>query len=173
MIPSRTSQIAGVIGRFADGGPILVQAASGLTPEAASARPGPGAWSPAEVIAHIVDTDLVLADRMKRLIAEDSPTLQAFDENAWIERLGSNEMPPEEAATLLAANRTWMTRVLRRLDEADFARAGTHTVAGRVTLAEALAKAVNHMDHHLKFLYAKRAKLGLAIYPRYAGNPGF
>jgi hypothetical protein len=26
---------------------------------------------------------------------------------------------------------------------------------------------VNHLDHHLRFLYAKRANLGVAIQPRY------
>jgi hypothetical protein len=29
---------------------------------------------------------------------------------------------------------------------------------------------VNHLDHHLKFLYGKRANLGVSIYPRYAGR---
>ena len=49
---------------------------------------------------------------------------------------------------------------------------GTHTEKGRQTLAEILVYATNHLDHHLKFLYAKRAKLGVAIYPRYTANSG-
>ncbi len=67
---SSRSQVAAVIDRYADGGLILVQAASGLTPEHATARPGPGHWSIAELVAHLADADLVLADRMKRVIAE-------------------------------------------------------------------------------------------------------
>ena len=109
---------------------------------------------------------------MKRLIAEDSPRLEAFDENAWIARLDSNAMPVDEAAALFAANRKWMARILRAQDESAFARSGIHSEVGRVTLAEVLVKAANHLDHHLKFLYAKRAKLGLAIYPRYTANTG-
>jgi len=161
-----------VIDRFADGGPLLAQAASDLAPEQATARPGPGDWSIAELVAHLLDSDLVLSDRMKRVIAEEDPVLQAFDEGAWIARLGSNAMPVDEAAALFAANRRWMARILRAQDAAAFARSGVHTEAGRVTLAEVLVKAANHLDHHLKFLYAKRAKLGLAIYPRYTANPG-
>jgi hypothetical protein len=61
---------------------------------------------------------------------------------------------------------------LRSQDESVFARAGTHTEKGRQTLTEVLVYATNHLDHHLKFLYAKRAKLGLAIYPRYTANTG-
>ncbi len=161
-----------VIDRFADGGPILAQASSNLTPEQATARPGPGDWSIAELVAHLLDSDLVLSDRMKRLIAEENPSLQAFDENAWLARLDSHAMPVAEAADLFAANRRWMARILRSQDEPAFARAGVHSEVGRVTLAEVLVKAANHLDHHLKFLYAKRAKLGVAIYPRYTANPG-
>ncbi len=59
--------------------------------------------------AHLLDADLVLADRMKRIIAKDEPMLLAFDENAWIDRLGAGVMSVEEAANLFAANRHWMT----------------------------------------------------------------
>ena len=37
-----------------------------------------------------------------------------------------------------------------------------------MTLAELLATATNHLDHHLLYLYAKRANLGVALPPRYA-----
>lgn len=162
-----------ILDRYADGGLILVQAASNLGPEHAAARPGPGAWSLAELVAHLVDSDLVMADRIKRVIAEDNPTLQAFPEDAWLDRLGSARMPVEEGAALFAANRAWVARILRGLDDSAFGRTGTHTELGRQTLAGVVVKAVHHLDHHLKFLYAKRAKLGIAIYPRYAANPGF
>jgi uncharacterized damage-inducible protein DinB len=161
-----------VLDRYADGGPLLVQAAAGLSPEQAREHPIPGTWSVAEVVAHLLDSDLVLADRMKRIIAEDSPTLLAFDENAWVARLDSDAMPVDEAAALFAAHRRWMVRVLRAQDESTFARSGVHSEAGRQTLAEVLVRATNHLDHHLKFLYAKRAKLGMAIYPRYTANTG-
>jgi len=161
-----------VIDRYAEGGLLLAQAASGLTPEQARARPDPGAWSIAELVAHLLDADLVLADRMKRVIAEEDPPLPAFDHDAWVARLDSHAMPVDEAAALFAANRKWMARVLRAQDESAFARFGVHSQTGRQTLAEILVKAANHLDHHLKFLYAKRAKLGVAVYPRYAANPG-
>ena len=161
-----------VLNRFADGGPLLVQAVAGLAPEQARDHPIPGTWSVAELVGHLLDCDLVFADRIKRILAEDSPTLQAFDESAWIARLGSNDVPVDEAATLFAANRKWMARILRAQDESAFARIGHHTEKGRQTLAEVLVYATNHLDHHLRFLYAKRAKLGMAIYPRYTANTG-
>lgn len=170
MKASGESRSAPLIERYASGGAILAYAVTGLTAEQESARPGPGTWSIAELAAHLLDSDLVFSDRMKRVIAEDEPTLQAFDENAWAAKLGYEAASVEEAVNLLAANRHWMTRTLRRLSDADFARAGLHSERGRMTLAEVLATATNHVDHHLRFLYAKRAKLGVALPPRYASE---
>ena len=159
-----------LIDRYEAGGPILVYASSAIAPEHEQARPGPGAWSLAELAAHLVDTDLVFAERMKRVIAEDDPVLVSFEENAWIDRLDGHEMSLAEAVNLLAANRRWITPILRRCTEADFARTGQHTERGRMTLAELLAYVTNHLDHHLRFLYAKRATLGIALPPRYGSE---
>lgn len=162
-----------ILNRYADGGLIVMQAVANLTDEQAHARPGPGSWSLAELFAHLADSDLVFADRIKRIIAEENPTLLAFPENDWLDRLGSARMPVLDAAALIAANRAWMIRILRGLDDAAFARTGTHSVLGRLTLAEVVVRAIHHVDHHLRFAYEKRARLGTAIYPRYASNPGF
>jgi uncharacterized damage-inducible protein DinB len=159
-----------LVERFAAGGPILVYATAGLSPEHEQARPGPGAWSLAELAAHLVDTDLVFAERMKRVIAEDDPVLVSFEENSWITGLDSHSMSVADAINLLAANRKWMTPILRRCSEADFGRTGQHTERGRMTLAELLAYVTNHLDHHLRFLYAKRATLGIALPPRYGSE---
>lgn len=160
-----------VLERFANGPALLIHATSGLTPEQEQARPGPGAWSIAELVTHLVDSDLVGADRMKRVLAEPNPTLLAFDENAWIDRMHAQEMPVEQAVNLFAANRQWMTRILRRCEESDFGRAGMHSETGRKTLADLVVTFANHLDHHLKFLYAKRANLGVSVYPRYSHQP--
>ena len=66
------------------------------------------------------------------------------------------------------ANRRWIATVLRGCEDSDFARAGTHTERGRMTLAELVSGYTTHLDHHLRFLYAKRANLGAAVQPRYS-----
>ena len=87
-------------------------------------------------------------------------------------RCSRTRCPSTKRPALFAANRKWMARILRSQDESIFARAGTHTEKGRQTLTEVLVYATNHLDHHLKFLYAKRAQLGVSIYPRYTANTG-
>ncbi len=159
-----------LIKRYAYGPELLAYASQGLSPEQSLGRPGPGLWSIAELVAHMVDSDSVGVERMKRVIAQENPTLQAYDENAWIDRLDSQSMPIDEGVALFTANRVWMTRILRKCSEGDFARSGLHTEDGPKTLAKLLAGYVSHLDYHLKFLYAKRANLGISLYPRYSSE---
>lgn len=149
---------------------ILKYAASGLSREHEQTRIGPGAWSAAELVTHLVDTDLVYADRMKRVIAEDNPPFLAFDPNAWLARHAANDASIPDALALIAANRAWMMRILLTLNDADFGRVGIHSRDGRMTLAEVVARATHHLDHHLRFLYTKRSNLGVALPPRYASE---
>jgi uncharacterized damage-inducible protein DinB len=162
------STLESLIDRYARGSSVLAYAVDGLADEAARARPGPGAWSIAELAAHLADSDMVASDRMKRVIAEDDPLLMPYDETAWINRLAANAAPITDSVAIFAANRKWTERILRGCTEADFARSGRHAEQGRITLAELLVVYVNHLDHHLRFLYTKRANLGASLQPRYS-----
>ena len=157
-----------VIDRYEDGGRILLAAIDGVSPEKGRERIGPGEWSISEVVAHLLDSDLVGADRIKRVIAEDHPILQAYDQDAWIARLDARSMPIDEAARLFALNREWMARILRNCEEADFGRIGHHTETGMKTLAALVTGYSGHLDSHLRFLYGKRGALGIGIIPRYS-----
>jgi uncharacterized damage-inducible protein DinB len=163
-------RMAPIIDRYAAGDSLLVYATGGLSREHETTPVGPGTWSIAQLVAHLLDSDLVLGDRMKRVIAEEEPALLAFDENRWIDRLDSQAMPVEEAVNLFTANRHWMTRILCKCTEADFGRAGIHSEAGRKTLADLVVGSVSHVDHHLRFLFAKRAALGVALIPHYSDD---
>lgn len=162
------STLESLIDRYARGPSVLAYAVEGLAEAHAQARPGPGVWSIAELAAHLADSDMVASDRMKRVIAEDDPILQPYDETAWINRLAGRDAPIADSVAIFAANRRWTERILRNCSEADFARAGHHAEQGRITLAELLVVYVNHLDHHLRYLYTKRANLGTSLQPRYS-----
>lgn len=149
-----------LIDRFEAGGPMLRTAASGLTRQDILARPGPGKWSILELAVHMADSDAVAIDRMKRILAEENPTLLSFDENLYIARLHCESQELADALDLFDIGRRQFARVLRALKDADFDRAGTHNVAGRVTVAGLLKGYCDHLDHHLKFLDGKRRRLG-------------
>jgi len=159
-----------LIQRYADGGPILVDATAGIPDEHLRKRIGPGEWSVAEVIGHIVDSDLTASDRMKRVIAEEKPLLVNCEETLWVQSHDYPNTPVEEIVALFATDRKLTARVLRTLPEEAFARQGTHSVDGPVTLAGIAEKYIRHLDLHLRFLYGKRENLGCPVPPRYSAQ---
>jgi uncharacterized damage-inducible protein DinB len=153
-----------LLNAYEDGGRKLQKAIDHLDRNDLMAMPVPGAWSIQQLVVHLADSDLVMSDRMKRVIAEDRPQLLAFDENRWVAGLHYELQSAQDAADLFALNRRVLAGVLRVLPDAAFARAGVHSERGEMTLETIVQLAVNHLEHHLKFLYEKREKLGKLLW---------
>ena len=126
----------------------------------ADAGPEVGRWSIHQIVIHLMDSDVIAVHRMKRVIAEETPLLIAYDENGFIRSLYYEEQSAETALQIMDLNRREFARVLRRLPDAAFDRAGVHNQAGKVTLGEMVGSYVRHVDGHLNFVRAKRARLG-------------
>ena len=149
-----------VIEAYEAGPAKLRRAVEGLSREELTARPGPGKWSIHEVVVHIVDSDAISIDRMKRILSEDNPPLLYADETAYVERLHTHDQGLEDALTLLEIGRRQWARVLRLLPDAAFERTGVHNRSGTVTVGRMVASYVKHIDDHLAYILGKREKLG-------------
>ncbi len=148
------------VDEYARGGTALQAAIRGLSAADLDALPVPGTWSIRQIVLHLMDSDLIGSDRMKRIIAEENPTLVGFDESAFAANLFYSAMDAAAAADIFHKNRLLTAEILRRLPDAAFIRWGTHNQRGRITLEELLAVHIHHLDHHLKFLKHKRQLIG-------------
>jgi hypothetical protein len=149
-----------LIERYAAGAAVPAQAIAGLTEAELGARPVPGAWTIRQIVMHLYDSDLIGSDRMKRVIAEDEPTLLAYDETRFADRLFYDKQDLKTACEVFRLNRLLTAALLRNLPDEAFARAGTHTERGRETLEDLVKDYADHLDHHVKFLREKRRLLG-------------
>jgi len=125
------------------------------------ARPVAGKWSTLECVCHLSDFDPILADRMKRVIAEDNPTLIGADENRFAAALQYQSRDIEEELTIIDKTRSQLARILRQLPESALERVGQHNERGPRTLGQLLETAINHIPHHVKFIHEKRKALGI------------
>jgi hypothetical protein len=139
----------------------LRDAVAGMTREQLLARPVPGKWSTLEVVCHLSDFDPILADRMKRVIAEDRPALLGADEKRFAQALAYHQREAEEELAIIEKTRRSMARILRTLPEAALARVGEHNERGPLTLEKLLSGATGHIVHHVQFIKEKRRALGL------------
>src|SRR5476649_1855510 len=112
----------------------LRTAVAGMTQEQLVARPVLGKWSTLEVICHLADFEIVFADRIKRIIAEDEPTLFGGDPDGFVARLAYHERNAEKELLLIALIRQQVARILRTLKPEDFQRRGIHSESGPMIL---------------------------------------
>jgi hypothetical protein len=132
-----------------------------MTREQLLARPIAGQWSTLEVVCHLADFDPILADRMKRIIAEDRPPLLGADEKHFAAALAYHDRDVEEELRILELTRSQMGRILRTLSPDALKRVGVHNERGELTLERMITLATNHLPHHLAFIQKKRQALGL------------
>jgi uncharacterized damage-inducible protein DinB len=151
-----------LIEAYLAGPKFLRQAVAGMSREQLLARPIAGKMSTLEVVCHLVDFEPIYADRMKRTIALDRPTLLGADENLFLQKLAYHERDLEEELALLEHTRWQMARILRTLPDEAFARVGVHNERGEMTLEKMLTTITGHVPHHVKFIQDKRAALGVA-----------
>ncbi len=155
------SSLAALTDNYLAGPRALRQAVAGLSREQLTARPVPGKWSTLEVVCHIADFDPIIADRMKRVIAEDRPQLLGADETRFAAALAYHQRDLEEELVLIERTRSQMGRILRTLPDEALRRVGVHNERGPRTLEDLLSGATNHLTHHMKFIVDKRRALGL------------
>src|SRR6266542_2725690 len=141
MNPRRYSPMANLsslIEQYLDGPKQLRLAVAGMTRQQALARPIAGKWSTLEAVAHLADFEPIMADRMKRVIADDNPTLVGADENKFAAALAYQERDLEEELKIIETTRGQMARILRKLPESALGRVGMHNERGPRTLQQLL-----------------------------------
>jgi len=152
---------AQLIENYLSGVTTLRDAVKGMNADQLKARPIPGKWSTLEVVCHLSDFDPILADRMKRVIAHDNPTLLGADESLFAAKLAYHDRDVEEELNVVENTRKQLARILRQLPHAAFQRIGSHKERGAISLEKWLTIATNHIPHHVNFILEKRRAMGL------------
>ena len=117
-----------------------------LSEEQVRLSPEPGKWCVKEIVFHLADAEIILSERMKRIIAEPHPQLLAFDQERFAESLLYKELDMRSALLIFGLLREMMTALFEKLPEETWNRAGTHSVRGETTLSDTLKHAVQHAD---------------------------
>jgi len=122
----------------------------------------PGAWSVLQIVSHIADFELVYADRMKRVVAEEEPTLFGGDPDVFAAKLAYAQRDLREELDVICSVRRQVSRFLKTLQASDFERTGRHTSDGPLSLMVLLQRISGHIPHHLKFIEGKAKTLRVA-----------
>ena len=111
-------------------------------------RPPDGSWSAREVVHHLADSERRSAIRLRRLLSEDDPTILGYDEASYATIFRYAERPMEPALAAFRASRSTTSQILRQLDDAAFARGGTHAESGPYGVEHWLRIYARHAHDH-------------------------
>ncbi len=147
---------------YAAGGAELANAYSGLSHAHLHAKPADGSWTLHQIAIHMMDSDLIGSDRLKRIACMDNPLLCGYDETAFCLLPGTDQLNAFVACEMFQKNRMMTATILRALPDSAFLRTGIHTESGKTTLEHMLDKYIEHLRHHLVFIAKKRRHLETA-----------
>ena len=122
-----------LIRQYAGGYDQVVSALNGFPTESLGARPIPGKWSAREIVHHLGDSETTSAIRLRKLLAEDNPTIQGYDQDQYATKLRYNERDMNLALEAFRYARANTVPLLEIMTEEDWQRAGTHTESGAYT----------------------------------------
>ncbi|HYH86553.1 MAG TPA: DinB family protein [Pyrinomonadaceae bacterium] len=120
----------------------------GFPEEHLTARPLPGKWSAREIVQHLADSEMNSAIRLRKLLTEDDPQIQGYDQEDYAARLHYNERDMAPALDALRGARATTGQLLDAMSEDDWARAGTHSESGRYTAENWLTIYAAHAHNH-------------------------
>ena len=137
-----------LIATYAAGYDEVMNALNGFPADSLGAHPIPGKWSAREIVHHLGDSESFSAGRLRKLLVEDNPTIQGYDQDAFASRLRYNERDMAPALEAFRCARESTMQVIQIMTDDDWQRAGTHTESGRYTTEDWLRIYAAHAHNH-------------------------
>lgn len=122
---------------------------SGLSGELLDRRPVPGEWSVAQLLGHLWDGEIAYSFRARLILAQDTPPLVGYDQDAW----ANLPHPPfAELLNAFAALRSANLVLIRQTPEALWDRTGHHEERGPMSFRLLTETMAGHDRAHLRQL---------------------
>jgi hypothetical protein len=148
--------IPALLERFRRGPELLAVVMTGVFGEEEDFVPAPGKWSARQIIAHLADGELVAAHRFRQMLAEENPTIIAFDQDKWTANLDYARRKPKQSLETFRRLRAENYELLKELPPAAFDRTGKHSERGALSVLSLLEGMAEHAESHARQLQALR-----------------
>jgi hypothetical protein len=145
-----------LVARYRAGHAAFAAVLDGVTAAELDARPFEGEWTIREIVHHLADGELSSAVRLRRLVAEERPAIDGYDEGLYARRLYYDVRPIDASLEVVRAARAASATILDHLTDAEWARAGTHSEMGAYGVEVWLRVYAEHPYEH-----AEQARLVL------------
>ena len=145
--------------KLAGQNPIKVQAATAqklaklmkrASPAKLRKRPAPDKWSPAEIIAHLADVEIVIGWRVRSILGAPGTTIQAFDQDAWVTTGHYAKRDTRKSLEQFRVLRDTNLALYKSLSPEQWKHHGMHSERGEETIEKIVRMMAGHDVNHLE-----------------------
>lgn len=151
--PQRADEL---ISTYADGPRLIEDSLAGIPDDELFYKPGPEHWSIFENVAHLADIDLIVAARIRFVLAVPGMPMLATDAAGWARAIDYSAWTLEDCLALMRAARGSTAALLRRAPAEAWANTGVHSAHGPQTLEWIVGQMVKHAEAHLQTIAKRR-----------------
>jgi len=137
-----------LIAKYKDGYNQVAAALEGFPPDSLTAHPFAGKWSAAEIVHHLADSETTSGLRLRRLLVEDHPLIQGYDQDAYAAALNYNRRDMAPSLEAFRAARATATQLFEFMSDEDWQREGTHSESGSYSAEDWLKIYAAHAHNH-------------------------
>lgn len=112
-------------------------------------RPAPGKWSIAEIVAHLADTEIVGAWRMRLILGAPGSPVTAFDQDSWVIALHYDKRDPRKAMEQFRVVRETNLALLKTLTPEQWKHFGLHSERGEESIEHIVRMFAGHDLNHI------------------------
>ncbi len=153
---SSTATHADAIRAYEQGASLLIDTVRDMTPEEILFRSNVGQWNTHEIVCHLVDFEIINAERIGRVLAEDQPMIMNADPDPMARNLAYSHRDFQQQLALLQNLRQHVASILRSLRPEQWERTGRHSTDGPLTVSQLVQRVTAHIPHHVKFIEEKK-----------------
>lgn len=118
--------------------------------KAAERSPAAGKWGARHILAHLADTEMVFAFRLRQALAQDHHVIQPFDQEQWARTY--DVVPANTALQVFGVIRQWNILLIGTTTEADLSKPLSHPERGQMTFKVLLETMAGHDLNHIRQL---------------------
>ncbi|MGA4720642.1 DinB family protein [Fictibacillus nanhaiensis] len=120
-----------------------------LNDEQLAYRYATGKWSVKEVLGHITDTERIMSYRLLSIARGETSSLPGYDENAYVEEAGFDDLPVRDLLEHFVAVRLATIQLIKSLSKKALERKGTangHPVTTRALMMIIAGHEIHHRN---------------------------
>ncbi|MEO8207691.1 MAG: DinB family protein [Chloroflexota bacterium] len=146
-----------MIERYRTGMADLDDALAGISDEELDRAQPDGEWTARQVVHHLADGEAMSHTRLRRLVADDQPVIQGYDEPTFAARL-HYDRPIATSLAVVRAVRAASLELMEVMTPADWSKTGNHSEHGTYSVDFWLELYSEHVHEHAGQIRRARAR---------------